>query len=127
MSTTKPYVISKSLVMTAYKLVKANKGTAGVDQQTLDDFDLNLKNNLYKIWNRMSSGSYFPPAILAVPIPKKPGGERQGVPTVSDRIAQMVVKLTFEPLVEPCRFLKTAQNCLPKMLSCNEWPGMSGL
>ena len=102
MSTTKPYVISKSLVMTAYKLVKANKGTTGVDQQTLDDFDLNLKNNLYKIWNRMSSGSYFPPAILAVPIPKKTGGERLlGVPTVSDRIAQMVVKLTFEPLVEP--------------------------
>ena len=102
MSTTKPYVISKSLVMTAYKLVKANKGTAGVDQQTLDDFDLNLKDNLYKIWNRMSSGSYFPPAILAVPIPKKTGGERLlGVPTVSDRIAQMVVKLTFEPLVEP--------------------------
>ncbi len=81
MSTTKPYVISKSLVVKAYKLVKANKGAAAVDQQTLDDFDLNLKNNLYKIWNRMSSGSYFPPAILAVPIPKKTGGERLlGVP-----------------------------------------------
>ena len=88
--------------MTAYKLVKANKGAAGVDHQTLGDFDLNLKDNLYKIWNRMSSGSYFPPAILAVPIPKKTGGERiLGIPTVSDRIAQMVVKLTFEPLVEP--------------------------
>jgi len=102
MSRTKPYVISKYLVMTAYKLVKANKGAAGVDKQTLDDFDLNLKDNLYKIWNRMSSGSYFPPAILAVPIPKKTGGERiLGVPTISDRIAQMVAKLTFEPLVEP--------------------------
>ena len=88
--------------MTAYKLVKANSGAAGVDQQTLDDFNLNLKDNLYKIWNRMSSGTYFPPAILGVSIPKKTGGERiLGVPTVSDRIAQMVVKLTFEPLVEP--------------------------
>ncbi len=101
MSTTKPFLISKSLVLSAYKLVKSNSGTSGVDQQTLDDFDLNLKDNLYKIWNRMSSGSYFPPAIRAVPIPKKTGGERiLGIPTVSDRIAQMVVKLTFEPLVE---------------------------
>ena len=102
MSTTKPkpYVISKHLVMMAYKLVKANKGAAGVDQQSLDDFDLNLKDNLYKIWNRMSSGSYFPSAILAVPIPKKTGGERiLGVPTVSDRIAQMVVKLTLNRLL----------------------------
>jgi RNA-directed DNA polymerase len=99
---TKPYIIPKSLVMKAYKLVKANSGAAGVDQQTLDDFSLNLKDNLYKIWNRMSSGTYFPPAILAVTIPKKAGGERiLGIPTVSDRIAQMVVKLTFEPLVEP--------------------------
>ena len=102
MSTTKPYVISKSLVVTAYELVKANKGAAGVDKQTLDDFNLNLKDNLYKIWNRISSGSYLPPAVLAVPIPKKAGGERiLGVPTVSDRIAQMVVKLTFEAIVEP--------------------------
>lgn len=89
-------------MVTAYKLVKANSGAAGVDQQTLDDFNLNLKDNLYKIWNRMSSGTYFPPAILGISIPKKTGGERMlGVPTVSDRIAQTVVKLTFEPLVEP--------------------------
>lgn len=104
MSKTKPkqFVISKQLVVAAYKLVKANAGAAGVDQQTLQDFDLNLKDNLYKIWNRMSSGNYFPPAVRAVPIPKKTGGERiLGIPTVSDRIAQMVVKLTFEPLVEP--------------------------
>ncbi|MDG1436770.1 MAG: group II intron reverse transcriptase/maturase [Rickettsiaceae bacterium] len=102
MNKTKPYIISKPLVMTAYKLVKANSGAAGVDQQTLDDFNLNLKDNLYKIWNRMSSGTYFPPAILAVSIPKKGGGERiLGIPTISDRIAQMVIKLTFEPLVEP--------------------------
>jgi RNA-directed DNA polymerase len=102
LSTTKPFVISKDLVVTAYRLVRANAGSAGVDQQTLKDFDMNLKNNLYKIWNRMSSGNYFPPAVRAVSIPKKTGGERiLGVPTVSDRIAQMVVKLTFEPHVEP--------------------------
>jgi len=88
--------------MTAYKLVKVNAGSAGADQQTIADFDMNLENNLYKIWNRMSSGNYFPPSILAVQIPKKTGGERVlGIPTVSDRIAQMVVKLNFEPLIEP--------------------------
>jgi RNA-directed DNA polymerase len=86
----------------AYKLVKANAGAAGVDQQSIADFDKNLKDNLYKIWNRMSSGTYFPPSVKAVPIPKKQGGTRiLGVPTVSDRIAQMVVKLVFEPIVEP--------------------------
>ena len=88
--------------MQAYKLVKANAGAAGVDKQSLEDFEKNLKDNLYKMWNRMSSGSYFPPPVKAVPIPKKSGGERiLGVPTVSDRIAQMVVKLIFEPGVEP--------------------------
>lgn len=87
--------------MEAYKLVKANKGAAGVDQQSLESFDANLKDNLYKIWNRMSSGTYFSPPVKAVPIPKKSGGERiLGIPTVSDRIAQTVVKLTFEPSVE---------------------------
>ncbi len=86
----------------AYKLVKANAGAAGIDQQSLQDFDKDLEDNLYKLWNRLSSGSYFPPPVKAVPIPKKQGGERiLGIPTVSDRIAQMVVKLTFEPLVEP--------------------------
>ena len=100
---TKSYIIPKKLVMLAYKLVKANKGSAGVDQQSLEDFEGNLKDNLYKIWNRMSSGSYFPPAVKAVPIAKKAGGTRiLGVPTVGDRIAQMVVKLEFEPKVEPC-------------------------
>ena len=88
--------------MRAYKLVKANKGAAGVDKQSLQDFEENLKDNLYKIWNRISSGSYFPPAVKAVPIPKKTGGERiLGIPTVSDRIAQMVVKLHIEPMIEP--------------------------
>lgn len=99
---TKAFTISKQQVTAAYRLVKANAGAAGIDQQSLDDFDKNLKGNLYKIWNRLSSGAYFPPPVKAVSIPKKSGGERiLGIPTVSDRIAQMVVKLTFEPLVEP--------------------------
>ncbi len=102
MNKTKPFIIPKQLVMKAYQLVKENAGSAGVDQQSLCDFEKDLKGNLYKIWNRMSSGTYFPPPVKAVSIPKKTGGERiLGVPTVSDRIAQMVVKLTFEPLVEP--------------------------
>lgn len=102
---TKPFTISKQMVMQAFRLVKANGGAAGVDEQTLADFEKNLKDNLYKLWNRLSSGSYFPPPVKAVPIPKKSGGERiLGVPTVSDRIAQMVVKLMFEPCVEPLFF-----------------------
>jgi RNA-directed DNA polymerase len=100
---TKPFTISKQLVMQAFKLIKANAGVAGVDDQSLADFEINLKDNLYKLWNRLSSGSYFPQPVKAVPIPKKSGGERiLGVPTVADRIAQMVVKLIFEPCVEPC-------------------------
>lgn len=99
---TKPFNIPKQLVMQAYKLVKANAGAGGVDRQSLEDFEVNLKDNLYKIWNRLSSGSYLPPPVKAVAIPKKTGGERiLGVPTVSDRIAQTVVTLCFEPCVEP--------------------------
>lgn len=102
MEKTKPFNIPKKLFVQAYRLVKANAGAAGVDKESLEDFSKNLKDNLYKLWNRMSSESYFPPAVKAVPIPKKSGGERiLGVPTVTDRIAQMVVKLTFEPCVEP--------------------------
>lgn len=102
MKTAKPFDVSKELVWQAYKFVKANKGAAGVDEQTLIEFDRDLSNNLYRIWNRMASGSYFPPPVLAVGIPKKSGGERVlGIPTVSDRIAQMVVKLRLEPKVEP--------------------------
>ena len=102
MEKTKPFNIPKELFVQAYKLVKANAGAAGVDQETISDFERNLKDNLYKLWNRMASGSYFPPPVRAVPIPKKSGGERiLGVPTVADRIAQMVVKLIFEPCVEP--------------------------
>lgn len=102
MDKTKPYEISKHTVWEAYKLVKANQGAAGVDEQSIQKFEENLKDNLYKIWNRMSSGSYFPPPVKAVEIPKKNGGVRiLGIPTVADRIAQMTVKLYFEPLVEP--------------------------
>lgn len=103
MSKTKSFKISKQAVWQAYKKVKANKGAAGVDNQTLSDFEANLKDNLFKIWNRMSSGSYFPPPVKAVAIPKKGGGERiLGIPTVSDRIAQMVVKNYLEPIIDPC-------------------------
>ena len=86
----------------AFQRVKANKGAAGIDDESLEAFEANLKNNLYKIWNRMSSGSYFPPPVKAVEIPKKSGGKRTlGVPTVADRVAQMVAKIYFEPTVEP--------------------------
>ena len=102
MTETKPFVISKRLVWEAYHRVKANKGAAGVDGQTIEMFESDLSGNLYRIWNRMSSGSYFPPAVKAVPIPKKTGGERiLGVPTVSDRIAQTAVTLVLEPILEP--------------------------
>lgn len=102
MSEAKPFVISKWEVWEAYKRVKANKGAAGVDEQSIADFEKRLKKNLYKIWNRMSSGSYFPPPVRTVKIPKAKGGERKlGIPTVSDRIAQMVVKSRLEPMVDP--------------------------
>ncbi len=102
MTKAKPYAISKRVVWDAYKRVKANHGAAGVDKQSLGDFEEDLKNNLYKIWNRMSSGSYFPPPVRVVEIPKGGGGIRPlGVPTVADRVAQMVAKMYLEPLVEP--------------------------
>jgi len=90
MDKTKSYEISKHQVLEAFRRVKANKGAAGVDNESLTEFEEDLKNNLYKIWNRMSSGSYFPPAVKAVEIPKKNGGMRiLGVPTVADRVAQL--------------------------------------
>jgi RNA-directed DNA polymerase len=102
MSKAKPFCISKQEVWEAYKRVKANKGAAGVDEQSIAGFEKRLKRNLYKIWNRMSSGSYFPPPVRTVKIPKANGGERKlGIPTVSDRIAQMVVKSRLEPEVDP--------------------------
>src|SRR5215469_8481213 len=101
-ATNKPFNIDKRLVYEAYKAVKSNRGGAGVDEETIEQFEEDLAGNLYKIWNRMSSGSYFPPPVRAVPIPKKSGGERiLGVPTVADRVAQMVVKQVVEPILEP--------------------------
>jgi len=98
----KQFNIPKQLFVEAFKLVKANRGSWGVDKQSIDEFEADLKDNLYKIWNRMSSGSYFPPPVKAVAIPKKAGGERiLGVPTVGDRVAQTVAKIVFEPCVEP--------------------------
>jgi RNA-directed DNA polymerase len=97
-----PFEISKKLVWQAYLEVKSNGGAAGVDEQSIEAFEQDLKNNLYQLWNRLSSGSYFPPAVKAVSIRKKSGGIRiLGVPTVSDRIAQTVVKLVLEPILEP--------------------------
>ena len=101
-ATNKPFSIDKRLVYEAYKAVKSNRGAAGVDEQTIEQFDADLSGNLYRIWNRMSSGSYFPPPVRAVSIPKKSGGERiLGVPTVADRVAQMVVKLVIESILDP--------------------------
>jgi RNA-directed DNA polymerase len=98
----KPFVISKQMVMQAYRKVKSNDGVAGVDGESLKEFEIDLKRNLYKLWNRMSSGSYFPPPVKAVEIKKAGGGTRTlGIPTVADRIAQTVVKMVLEPLVEP--------------------------
>jgi len=102
MDEAKSYHISKHVVMEAYKRVKANKGAAGVDDESIKDFEGNLKDNLYKIWNRMSSGSYFPPPVKTVEIPKADGKKRKlGIPTVGDRIAQMVARMYLEPGVEP--------------------------
>ena len=98
----KPFEISKGLVWRAYLRVKANRGAPGVDGCSIEDFETDLKNNLYRIWNRISSGSYFPPPVKAVEIPKSHGGVRiLGVPTVADRVAQTVVAMELEKRVEP--------------------------
>lgn len=102
MDKVKPFCIAKREVWEAYKRVKANQGSAGVDGQSIAKFEEDLSNNLYRLWNRMSSGSYIPPPVRRVEIPKGDGSSRPlGIPTVSDRIAQMVVKRYLEPIVEP--------------------------
>ena len=102
MGKVKPFDISKRNVWDAFKRVKANRGAAGVDGQTITDFEADLSNNLYKLWNRMSSGSYFPSPVRRVDIPKGDGGTRPlGIPTVADRIAQEVVRRNLEPRLEP--------------------------
>lgn len=98
----KSFEISRHQVLEAYKRVKANHGAPGIDGISCTEFEKEWKNNLYKLWNRMSSGSYFPSAVKGVEIPKKSGGTRLlGIPTLFDRVAQMVVRMNFEPLVEP--------------------------
>lgn len=102
MNNSKPYIIPKRIVFDAYKKAKSNKGSAGIDVQDFEMFDENLSANLYKIWNRMSSGTYFPPPVKMVEIPKKNGGVRTlGIPTVSDRIAQTAAKFYLESALEP--------------------------
>ena len=102
MDSTKSFSISKPAVWEAYRQVKANHGAAGIDGESITEFEEHLKDNLYKLWNRLASGSYFPPPVKVVAIAKKEGGQRLlGIPTVADRIAQTVVKRALEPLVEP--------------------------
>jgi RNA-directed DNA polymerase len=99
---TRSFLIPKRLVWEAFKRVKANDGGAGVDKESIETFEGKLGDNLYKLWSRLESGSYFPPPVKAVSIPKKSGGTRiLGVPTVADRVAQTVVKMILEPMLEP--------------------------
>ena len=102
MDEVKPFDIPKREVWEAFKKVKANQGAAGVDGQTIADFEADLSNNLYELWNRLSSGSYFPPPVRRVDIPKADGGTRAlGIPTVADRVAQEVARRYLEPHLEP--------------------------
>ena len=102
MDQAKPFKIAKREVWEAFKRVRANQGAAGVDGQSIAEFEANLVGNLYKLWNRLSSGSYFPPPVRRVDIPKANGGTRPlGIPTVADRVAQEVVRRALEPILEP--------------------------
>ena len=103
MKEAKPFVIDKTLIYKAYLKVKENKGSAGVDSVSIEDYEKDLGNRLYKLWNRMSSGSYMPNAVRLVEIPKPGGGKRPlGIPTVEDRIAQQAAVLFIEPSIDPC-------------------------
>ena len=102
MDQAKPFVISKRAVWQAYQQVKANRGAAGVDGESIEQFEQALSHNLYRLWNRLSSGSYMPHPVRRVEIPKSDGKTRPlGIPTVTDRIAQRVVKKALEPQLEP--------------------------
>ena len=111
----KSFAIPKLLVWEAWRQVKANKGAPGVDGQALDEFEADLAGNLYKVWNRMSSGTWFPPPVRAVEIPKPhgPGTRVLGVPTIADRVAQTAAAMFLEPLVEP-RFHPDSYGYRPK-------------
>src|SRR5271156_3336109 len=99
---TMPYAISQTIVAAAYERVKANRGAPGIDEVTVEEFEKDLEGNLYKLWNRMSSGTYFPVAVRAVEIPKRDGTSprKLGIPTVADRVAQAVVVMYLAPEVE---------------------------
>ena len=103
MDEAKPFKIPKREVWEAFKSVKANQGAAGVDGQSIAEFEADLEDNLYKLWNRLSSGSYFPPPVRRVDIPKRDGGGVRplGIPTVADRVAQEVARRYLEPILEP--------------------------
>ena len=103
MDEAKPFKIPKREVWEAYKRVRANQGAAGVDGQSIAEFEADLENNLYKLWNRLSSGSYFPPPVRRVDIPKRDGGGVRplGIPTVADRAAQEVARRYLEQILEP--------------------------
>lgn len=121
MSTAKSYDISKLTVWEAYQSVKANRGAAGIDEQSIAQFEQKLQRNLYKLWNRMSSGSYLPPPVRQVEIPKQSGGKRKlGIPTVADRVAQTVVKLLLSnvtaPLTQHSNRLANPGCCAPDFL-----------
>jgi RNA-directed DNA polymerase len=110
----KPFKIPKREVWGAYKRVKANQGAAGVDGQSIAEFEADLENNVYKLWNRLSSGSYFPPPVRRVDIPKRDGGGVRplGIPTVADRVAQEVARRYLEPILEPV-FHPDSYGCRP--------------
>lgn len=102
MENSKQYAIDKRMILAAYQKVKKNRGSAGIDGIDFAKYEENLKGNLYKLWNRMSSGSYVPKPVMAVEIPKKSGGIRVlGIPTIADRVAQMAAKMYLEPMLEP--------------------------
>jgi len=109
----KSFEITQRQVLEAYKRVKANKGAGGIDGVDFEEFEKDKKNNLYKLWNRMASGSYFPKTVRGVEIPKKNGKKRLlGIPTIEDRTAQMVVRTSFEAKVEPL-FLENSYGYRP--------------
>jgi retron-type reverse transcriptase len=130
MGEAKPFLIPKREVWEAFKRVKANQGAAGVDGQSIADFEANLKGNLYKLWNRMSSGSYFPPPVRRVDIPKASGGSRPlGIPTVADRIAQEVARRYLEPQLEHSQRNRCLSSSKSRAASARTWqpPSKSGL
>ena len=122
MTSTKPYSIAKRTIWEAYQQVNANRGAAGIDGETLSMFEQDLSKNLYKLWNRMSSGSYFPPPVKQVEIPKATGGTRKlGMPTLADRVGQTAVKLLIEPILDPL-FHADSYGTGPGSRPNRQWP-----